>query len=1117
MANLVLREEDPENPLTRQEIRQAVIAFLGGSRQGWDSTAPGVEFQDDAGEPVNVGGIRDWAADFAGSSRYGGLVDEYDAISPSDMSETELRNLFGRFSDARSPQEVGELWADDLLTRIGYLIDPTTAPPAAADDSDPLNPGSSEQPDEEAINANARRRDAALAEQAKQAASGSAGTSTADSFAFKEQCFLASKMVDIIKHKDKTLSRYKKLPYVAGSPQSNDTISNACILVHDDPFHFINRLLVYPDTEAYFDMRSEEIANLQPEIRFFKTTFDQQTGENINTEIKFDSTFTSDAGEWGTALNNDLHSMLSNKRKRSAGTGIKQFDISFIGTDPFAAKKDLRATLKIYTSSMEELFKVRGTVLGGAPYRYIDLALKTVTTKGKGKMASSSVSRAGDEDSNMPRAGSTVDDVTRMDFAIKAKVGVRAPMRTVAGNANLHAAISRNSVTVQMTPVTHEFNFQPNGSLEFVIHYVPFIADHFNTSTFDVLAGDITNSEDLTHKINSKILSATCDDEAKEKEREKHISERKRAREHKLPYLIKRLHLKQQIHYLSIPATVAKAFNANGPAADISEVFGASKKKENNEEKKTEDEIKQEAELKKASDDAARIVIKTTAGTPVSIQENNIPYFYLGDIVDVAMENIETALQPNEMTLSRIKQKHEDAAMQEDAPQAAFDLAMGGGMDEILGDYIDNMKESYEAYKHYRVVLGPMEIVDPTNPKKVVVASLGDIPVSLRYFQEFLTHEILSNDRTRLPLAAFMQKLIQKMLRNFLNNDTCFGGAVKHKARLNKTEAVCYNSDLELDDMTKKIATARYNAIQLIKGKVDADDKIPVVDRLMSEYYPQPLLEPVGFGGEDLVNGKPARTYNYLIFYASRTSAIRGYQGDREEDGRRGVHHYSVGRDKGIIKNIKLNRDKRPMLKEARFEAEGYDGLQQLREVYNVNVDCYANFNVFPGAKIYVDGTGWVPTLDEDTLAAIGSFENLTELGIGGYYDVTKVEHSFGPGTFDTSFTAYWTNGIGETRSTNGDKPNKKEKSKCKSTVEAPETDNDGSSKSGASKSEDINAARNQALDTPILLQNIAAALGIDEADQALLEEITGDSFFVTRETFEKIFSTEGVPSANTD
>ena len=350
------------------------------------------------------------------------------------------------------------------------------------------------------------------------------------------------------------------------------------------------------------------------------------------------------------------------------------------------------------------------------------------------------------------------------------------------------------------------------------------------------------------------------------------------------------------------------------------------------------------------------------------------------------------------------------------------------------------------------------------------------------------------------------------MLRNFLNNDTCFGGAVKHKARLNKTEAVCYNNSEDLDDITHKIKTARYNAIQLTKGKVDADDKIPVVDRLMATYYPQPILQPVGFGGEDLVNGKPSKTYNYLIFYTSRTSAIRGYQGDREEDAKRGVHHYSVGRDRGIIKNIKLNRDKRPMMKEARFEAEGFDGLQQLREVYNVDVDCYANFNVFPGAKIYVDGTGWVPTLDADTLAAIGSFDNLTELGIGGYYDVTKVEHSFGPGTFDTSFTAYWTNGIGEQTQPPGGNPSKKEKNKCKSTTEAirfAQEGYDDSKKSGASKSEDINAARNMALDQPNLMQDIASALGIDIDDGILLVRDHNEAGMMS-----KIFSSIGVPSA---
>ena len=96
------------------------------------------------------------------------------------------------------------------------------------------------------------------------------------------------------------------------------------------------------------------------------------------------------------------------------------------------------------------------------------------------------------------------------------------------------------------------------------------------------------------------------------------------------------------------------------------------------------------------------------------------------------------------------------------------------------------------------------------------------------------------------------------------------------------------------------------------------------------------------------------------------------------------MHHYSVGRDRGIIKEIKLTRDSRKGIREARFEQEGFDGLQQLREVYSVDVDCYANFNVFPGTKIFVDPTGWVPNLDSMTLSQLGSVQALTDLGLVG-------------------------------------------------------------------------------------------------------------------------------------
>lgn len=97
-------------------------------------------------------------------------------------------------------------------------------------------------------------------------------------------------------------------------------------MIHDDPFHFINRLLVYPDTAEYFNMTSAEIANLQPQIRFFKSMYDPEDKVEKNVEINFDTTFTNSAevGTSGGSINSDLQSLLTDRNKRNAGVGIKK-------------------------------------------------------------------------------------------------------------------------------------------------------------------------------------------------------------------------------------------------------------------------------------------------------------------------------------------------------------------------------------------------------------------------------------------------------------------------------------------------------------------------------------------------------------------------------------------------------------------------------------------------------------------------------------------------------------------------------------------------------------------------------------------------------------------------
>ena len=109
-------------------------------------------------------------------------------------------------------------------------------------------------------------------------------------------------------------------------------------------------------------MGSEEIANLQPEIRFFKVIPNAETKKDENVEIAFDTNLTTKS----------LDSLLQNRKKRGTGVGIREFKISFVGTDVFAANKSFKASLKLFANSFEELFVPRGEP--GRRYRYIDLA-----------------------------------------------------------------------------------------------------------------------------------------------------------------------------------------------------------------------------------------------------------------------------------------------------------------------------------------------------------------------------------------------------------------------------------------------------------------------------------------------------------------------------------------------------------------------------------------------------------------------------------------------------------------------------------------------------------------------------------------------------------------------
>ena len=144
--------------------------------------------------------------------------------------------------------------------------------------------------------------------------------------------------------------------------------------------------------------------------------------------------------------------------------------------------------------------------------------------------------------------------------------------------------------------------------------------------------------------------------------------------------------------------------------------------------------------------------------------------------------------------------------------------------------------------------------------------------------------------------------------------------------------------------------------------------------------------------------------------------------GDRSVDYQNGIYHYVLGKDRGIVKNISLNKTDMKGLKELRFEKEGFDGLTQLREVYNADIECFLNVQAYPGMYIYIDPRGFSPE------AGI----NYSQFGIGGYYMITRAEHSIGIGKADTKIVAKWVADTNGRVADNGDvEANAKENSEA--------------------------------------------------------------------------------------
>ncbi len=875
-------------------------------------------------------------------------------------------------------------------------------------------------------------------------------TTTVQNFDFKEQCFLLAHIFNLAKIKERidhglstvlppNVDGYKELPDV------NDP-RNRTVLVNGEPFGIVNTLTQSPSKNLFFEMTNEQISTLQPKVRLYKVvptdSEDDTDCKEKEVEIVFDA----------HDLQDDITRMFSsNMGVRGIGVGLKSFNFSYEADNPFAIKKSISAKLVIHANTFSELLIERNN--STEPYSYIDLALRT------GSRDTITFSGA--------KSQVHVNNLDKLNFKLKAVVGWQVPVadRGIFG-PDLLNAIYDSSITLNLTPTVHMFDIDDNGRVTFTINYLAYAEDYFDNANFNIFTEPDVFQRAIEREIIINGLNIQIDRDvsggleegpAAEKKKEllndpSNAQKIKDEKEASLKYLMNTMI--DKMYFINFEQKDAILYGFNSPfglaAAQYPTIQDLEKKVN-----PVKPNTAEASSVTQQTDVAAEAV-----GEGERPQNNNnsiipppssarVTFFYAADLIDIILQNIEDSLDFAITATYNISQD-------------IIDIVGQNTIDCLIADQVDKYKRLLENYQKLRIMLGPVEISKPDS-FDFEVRNLGDVPVSVRAFLEFLTTKMINLEKPQYYMTQFINDFFNEFIVNMLNRDICYDGRAAQRLFLHQNAFTEYRDNAtDQDTITKycndpivgagdpfnvkcpsSVTSATSVSLGLglpgsraatAAGFTQSSTSTCTKRLYLKENgapnpgLPLPVLNVMGVRADPRANPGLCLEYNYLFFYAGRAIPMNQMVGCKQPyqkqdsngaiqfgcfnskgdkvgevgDHQRGIWHYQIGKNRGIVKTISLSKTDSTGLAEVRYEQEGYDGLKQLRVLYDVTVKSYLDISAFPGSYIYVEPRGF------DIGAQTPDGVDLTQIGIGGYHMIYKTDHTISPGTAETTIHAKW-------------------------------------------------------------------------------------------------------------
>lgn len=703
----------------------------------------------------------------------------------------------------------------------------------------------------------------------------------------------------------------------------------------------------------FFNLETHKISALVPELRFFKA---QNVANDVNARLTpffFPVSATQDRSPQ-TEEYNLTSATKRTKDTRVRGSGIKSFNVSFTGTNPFTAPRYLEADLSLYVDNLANLFEVRD---GYAPL--VDLFTISVPRAAKKKEANGSTVTPG--------------DLIR-PVEVAATLGYSVPDARLFTQEEIKE-IRDSNISLRMNVIHHNINVNQDGSATIAIKYTARI----NNAARDRIFSATDSPMDLLKRANirqmfspekKKIDSTKKKQTAAEEPKSVRKSQIQKAKQ--IRKLMDILERNKKIYFIDTDESTLQSYTEIGVeskqrAQDALATFGSS----------LPGPLHSLAEGLLFQPGAETL---TKMLEDLDSSKRRVYYVTFGDLMEAFFEKTKEGLEEAIETLKKSERvkSYIDVRSEEGNTLA---LTLGVTQDE-LSDLATISKKSLDEKKkiakvlngakkqlsNYRILLPDIEFksyVQPDNSEETTRINIADIPIAIETYQEFMYDKIINSYRNTYTIPQFVNDCVNTLLPNVFGRNWSSVGIASKVVSAQPT-----------------FTSATYSGPRMRTA-------------LASQTSMRP--EKVPSGQKDFRATKIEDENEYFVIYQQVDRELTpDRSGNLDKDSRDGIYHFILGKNRGLIKEINFERfDIKYAQEQLMTNQVGlYD---ELKLPYKSTITMVGNNLFMPGSQIYINpnNIGFGSSLDTNSPAF--------KIGLGGYYTVHEVSTAFdGNGSLST-------------------------------------------------------------------------------------------------------------------